>query len=100
MARSVLLVVLGFSSSLSIAYAQAPGLDTARIEKLTGVKGTLDPKEGVFRVAVPRTDLSVTAAGVKMTPPLGLTSWPRSSVPVPTSSSWVISCSSRTRSIP
>jgi hypothetical protein len=50
-------------------------LDTARIEKLAGAKGTMDAKEGVFRIAVPRTDLSVTAAGVKMTPPLGLTSW-------------------------
>jgi hypothetical protein len=50
-------------------------LDTAQIEKLTGVKGTMDAKERVFRVSVPRADLSVTAAGVKMTPPLGLTSW-------------------------
>ncbi len=75
MTRSLLIVALGFSSSLPIAYAQAPGLDTARIEKLTGVKGTLDAKEDVFRVAVPRADLSVTAAGVKLTPPMGLTSW-------------------------
>ena len=75
MTRSVVIVALGFSSSLSIAYGQAPGLDTARIEKLTGVKGTLDPTEPVFRVAVPRADLSVTAAGVKVTPPMGLTSW-------------------------
>ncbi len=50
-------------------------MDTARIERLTGAKGTLDPKEAVFKVAVPRTDLSVTAAGVRMTPPMGLTSW-------------------------
>jgi hypothetical protein len=73
--RSIPVVLVVFSCSGSITHAQAPGLDTARIERLTGVKGTLDPKEGVFRVAVPRTDLSVTAAGVKMTPPLGLTSW-------------------------
>jgi hypothetical protein len=50
-------------------------LDTTSIEKLTGAKGTMDAKEGVFKVSVPRTDLSVTAAGVRMTPPLGLTSW-------------------------
>jgi hypothetical protein len=75
MTRSVLIAVLGFSSGLSVAYAQAAGLDTARIETLTGVKGTLDPKEEVFRVVLPRADLSVTAAGVKMTPPMGLTSW-------------------------
>jgi Domain of Unknown Function (DUF1259) len=50
-------------------------LDTARIEQLTGAKGAFNAKEGVFRVSVPRTDLSVTTAGVKMTPPMGLTSW-------------------------
>jgi hypothetical protein len=53
----------------------AQALDTARIEKLTGAKGALDETEGVFKVSVPRTDLAVTAAGVRMTPPLGLTSW-------------------------
>jgi len=52
-----------------------PGLDTARIEELTGAKGKLDEKEGVFKVSVPRTDLSVTANGVRMTPPMGLTCW-------------------------
>jgi hypothetical protein len=30
------------------------GLDTARIEQMTGAKGTLDAKEGVFKVSVPR----------------------------------------------
>src|SRR5215210_4699762 len=50
-------------------------LDTAKIEQLTGAKGQLNEKEGVFKVNVPRTDLTVTVAGVKMTPPMGLTSW-------------------------
>jgi hypothetical protein len=50
-------------------------LDTAAIERLTGVKGELSEKEGVFKVSVPRTDLDINIAGVKMTPPLGLTSW-------------------------
>jgi hypothetical protein len=50
-------------------------LDTATIERLTGVKGEFNEKEGVVKVSVPRSDLDVTAAGVKMTPPLGLTSW-------------------------
>jgi hypothetical protein len=79
MRRTVL--VLGVAGllvpGLSVA-AQAgatAGLDTASIEKLTGAKGALDEKEGVFKVSVPRSDLLVNAAGVKMTPPLGLTSW-------------------------
>ncbi len=50
-------------------------LDTAKIERLTGAKGTFNEQEGVFKVSVARTDLKVTAAGVKITPPLGLTSW-------------------------
>jgi len=50
-------------------------LDTAAIERLTGAKGTLDQKEGAFKVSVPRKDLAVTIGGVKMTPPMGLTSW-------------------------
>jgi hypothetical protein len=59
-------------------FAAAPakaGLDTAKIEELTGAKGAFNEKEGVFKVSVPRSDLAVTAAGVKLTPPLGLTSW-------------------------
>src|SRR6185369_17484774 len=55
--------------------AWAASLNTAKIEQLTGAKGTLDPTEGVFKVSVPRSDLGVTVAGVKMVPPLGLTSW-------------------------
>ncbi len=50
-------------------------LDTARIEQLTGAKGALDAKEGVFKVSVPRTDLSITVAGTRLTPAMGLTSW-------------------------
>jgi hypothetical protein len=50
-------------------------LDTATIEQLTGAKGALNEKEAVFKVSVPRDDLSVTAGGVKLTPGMGLTSW-------------------------
>jgi hypothetical protein len=50
-------------------------LDTTKIEQLTGVKGDLNEKEGVFTVRAPRTDLQVTTAGVKMNPAMGLTSY-------------------------
>jgi hypothetical protein len=50
-------------------------LDAARIESLTGAKGSMDDKEGVFKVSVPRADLAVVTGGVRMTPPMGLTSW-------------------------
>ncbi|HEX4824313.1 MAG TPA: DUF1259 domain-containing protein [Candidatus Polarisedimenticolaceae bacterium] len=55
--------------------ARPPALDTARIEQLTGAKGKLDESEGVFKVSVPRSDLSITTNGVRMTPPMGLTCW-------------------------
>lgn len=58
-----------------LAAAPAPALDTGRIEQLTGAKGSLNAAELVFKVSVPRTDLAVTAAGVRLTPPMGLTSW-------------------------
>ena len=61
--------------STGISLAGEARLDTAAIERLTGAKGELSEKEGVFKVSVPRGDLEVTAAGVRMTPPLGLTSW-------------------------
>ncbi len=50
-------------------------LDPAKIEQLTGAKGALNEAEGVFKVSVPRGDLAVKVGSVKMTPPLGLTSW-------------------------
>lgn len=59
----------------SAALAQTPKLDTASIERLTGVKGKLDEAGNVFKVSAPRSDLDVAAAGVRITPALGLTSW-------------------------
>ena len=70
MIRLAAIVIAGATS----AHAAAP-LDGARIEQLTGAKGALDAAEGVFKVSVPRSDLSVTAGGVRMTPPMGLTLW-------------------------
>jgi hypothetical protein len=67
----ILIVMVGWE----VVWAADPALDTAKIEQLTGGKGELNTQEGVFKVSVPRSDLAVTVAGVKMTPPLGLTSW-------------------------
>ena len=68
-------VVVAMLSLGSVAQCAESATDTAAIERLTGAKGMLDEKEGVFKVSAPRKDLSVTIAGVKMTPPMGLTSW-------------------------
>ncbi len=59
------------------AFATPPKapFDTGKIEELAGAKGSYNEKEGVFKVSVPRSDLSIAAAGVRLTPPMGLTSW-------------------------
>jgi hypothetical protein len=58
-----------------LAWAANSALDTARIEELTGVKGKLNEKEGVFKVTLPRTDIKADIAGVTMNPALGLGAW-------------------------
>ncbi len=57
------------------AAPDVPGLDTAAIEQLTGAKGQIDRKEGVFKVSVPRSDLQPTVAGMKLPTSMGLTAW-------------------------
>src|SRR5215210_4747157 len=51
------------------------GFDPAVIESTTGLKGTRNDAEGVFKVSSPRKDLPVTIDGWKMPPFMGLTSW-------------------------
>jgi hypothetical protein len=75
MVRRIACVTVLLVSSGARAKEAAPALDTAAIEQLTGAKGTLDGKEGVFKVSLPRKDIAATAAGVKMTPGMGLTAW-------------------------
>ncbi len=50
-------------------------LDTRQIEILTGLKGGWNEGSTIFKVSAPRTHVKVSAAGVKITPDLGLTSW-------------------------
>lgn len=74
--RRVLAVVALLSMPVwQAATAGTATLDTAKIEALTGAKGTLDDKEGAFKVSVPRTDLRVSVGGVRLTSAMGLTSW-------------------------
>jgi hypothetical protein len=71
----VVIALAVVTSALAQQQQQGGRLDTAKIEQLTGAKGKLDEKSGVFKVSVARGDLQVQAAGVRMTPPMGLTSW-------------------------
>ena len=71
----VLILIAAVTSAAGEPVANQPQLNTGRIEELTGEKGKLDEREGAFKVSVPRGDLDVRVAGVRMTPPMGLTSW-------------------------
>lgn len=71
----VAVAALAFLFLPRIGGAAEGKLDTAKIEQLTGIKGELNEKEGVYTVRAPRSDLQVTAAGVKLNPAMGLTSY-------------------------
>ncbi len=60
---------------LALALPASAALDQALIAKLTGLTGTWNEAEGVYKVTAPRTDLSVTVDEWKMPPFMGLTSW-------------------------
>ena len=56
-------------------FAADAALDTGRIEQLTGLKGTLNQQEGVFKVNFPRKDFQATVGGNRLIPDQGLTAW-------------------------
>jgi hypothetical protein len=64
-----------FALLLAAPFATGADLDTAKIEQLTGLKGTLTPAENVFKVSAPRNDLAISVDGWTMPPFMGLTSW-------------------------
>ena len=63
-------IVLGIISS-----AFGSGLNTARIDELTGLKGKMNDKEGVYKVTLPRNDVKIVVDGWTMPPFMGLGTW-------------------------
>jgi Domain of Unknown Function (DUF1259) len=61
-----------FSTTL---LAAGEKLDTARIDELTGLKGKMNEKEGVYKVTFPRDDVKVSVDGWTMPPFMGLGTW-------------------------
>jgi hypothetical protein len=68
-------VLVSFVTNAGVVLGQGPKLDTARIEEITGLKGTLIEAEGVFKVTSPRADVKISVDGWTMPPFMGLTSW-------------------------
>jgi hypothetical protein len=55
--------------------ASAAELDGAKIDQITGLKGKLNEKEGVYRVTFPRADVKIAVDGWTMPPFMGLGTW-------------------------
>src|SRR3989454_5389044 len=66
--------VLVIASAVT-GWAAEKNLNTAQIEQLTGLKGTMNKEEGVFKVSAPRNDVKIAVDGWAMPPFMGLTSW-------------------------
>src|SRR5215831_18916357 len=61
---------------IAVACASADNaLDQAKIDNLTGLKGKLNEKEGVYKVTFPRNDVKVVVDGWTMPPFMGLGTW-------------------------
>ena len=71
--KRYLLIILTFCATTAAALAAA--LDTAKIDQLTGLKGKMNEKEGVYKVTFPRNDVKVVVDGWTMPPFMGLGTW-------------------------
>ncbi|MBA3626016.1 MAG: DUF1259 domain-containing protein [Methylibium sp.] len=72
---SCIALALTAAGFISVAHAADPALDTSAIESVTGLKGTYNESEKVFKVSKPRNDVKVSVDGWAMPPFMGLTSW-------------------------
>src|ERR1044071_10035214 len=68
-------LIQSLAIAILLPLATRAALDTNRIEQITGLKGTWNAAEGVFKVSQPRTDVAVKVDEWKMPPFMGLTSW-------------------------
>jgi hypothetical protein len=74
--KSLLTILCGLTLFFGAFSAESPpALDTAQIEQVIGIKGTLSKEENVFKLSKPRTDVKIMVDGWPMPPFMGLTSW-------------------------
>jgi len=62
-------------SLFAVVHLFGADLDTAKIDSLTGLRGKLNEKEGVYKVTWPRNDVTVAVDGWTMPPFKGLGTW-------------------------
>jgi hypothetical protein len=71
--KTYLLIIPIFCATITAALAAA--LDTAKIDEITGLKGKMNDKEGVYKVTFPRNDVKILVDGWTMPPFMGLGTW-------------------------
>jgi len=71
----VICSVVCLGSTLLMGAAADSSFDTAKIDRITGLKGVMNTAEGDYKVSKPRTDISVNVDGWTMPPFMGLASW-------------------------
>jgi hypothetical protein len=69
--RLLLLIALCSANIEAVCAA----LDTAKIDQITGLKGKMNEKEGVYKVTFPRNDVKIVVDGWTMPPFMGLGTW-------------------------
>src|SRR5438445_8238551 len=71
--KQILTIAIIFAA---FVYASvAADLNTARIDELTGLKGKMNEKEGVYKVTLPRGDVKVVVDGWAVPAFMGLGTW-------------------------
>src|SRR5438132_7973387 len=68
-------LLIGCAVGCAIIETAFGALDGAKIDQITGLKGKLNEKEGVYKVTFPRSDVKVTVDGWTMPPFMGLGTW-------------------------
>ncbi len=71
----VMLILVMALPSLATAADDGRAIDTATIERITGMQGKYDKDENVFKISKPRTDVKVEVDKWQLPPFMGLTSW-------------------------
>src|SRR6516162_207248 len=74
-ASYVPLMVIAVVAPFALASAARANMDTAKIEQIVGVKGTMIASENVFKVTKARSDVKIEVDGWPMPPFMGLGSW-------------------------
>ena len=70
--KKLLIVCAICCANIDLLFA---AIDGAKIDQITGLKGKLNEKEGVYKVTWPRSDVKVSVDGWTMPPFMGLGTW-------------------------